>query len=82
MDVSLSELGEMVMDREAWRARFMGSQRVGHDWATELNWTELNLVSLFATEFSSSLFGFHSDTIQFLEVIYFNIFAAAAAKSL
>ena len=23
--------------------RFMGSQRVGHDWATELNWTELNI---------------------------------------
>ena len=23
--------------------RFMGSQRVGHDWATELKWTELNL---------------------------------------
>ena len=23
--------------------RFMGSQRVGHDWATELNWTELGL---------------------------------------
>jgi len=22
--------------------RFMGSQRVGHDWATELNWTELD----------------------------------------
>ena len=22
--------------------RFMGSQRVGHDWATELNWTELS----------------------------------------
>ena len=22
--------------------RFMGSQRVGHEWATELNWTELN----------------------------------------
>ena len=30
MDVSLSELRELVMDREAWRARFMGSQRVGH----------------------------------------------------
>ena len=28
--------------------RFMGSQRVGHDWATELNWTEL-LISLFST---------------------------------
>ena len=23
--------------------QFMESQRVGHDWATELNWTELNL---------------------------------------
>ena len=26
--------------------RFMGSQRVGHDWATEMNWTELNLFFL------------------------------------
>ena len=25
MDVSLSELRELVMDREAWRVRFMGS---------------------------------------------------------
>ena len=31
MDVSLSELREMVMDREAWLLQFMGSQRVGHD---------------------------------------------------
>ena len=29
------------MDREAWHAA-MGSQRVGHDWVTELKWTELN----------------------------------------
>ena len=28
MEVSLSELREMVMDREAWLLRFMGSQRV------------------------------------------------------
>ena len=26
--------------------RFMGSQRVGHDWVTNLNWTELNWTSL------------------------------------
>ena len=31
MDVSLSELRELVMDSEAWRAAFMGSQRVRHD---------------------------------------------------
>ena len=37
MDVSLSELRELVMDRQAGVLRFMGLQRVGHDRATELN---------------------------------------------
>ena len=41
MDMSLRELWEVVMDREAMLC-FMGSQRVGHDWMTELKWTELN----------------------------------------
>ena len=31
MDVNLSELRELVMDREAGVLQFMGSQRVGHD---------------------------------------------------
>ena len=35
MQVSLSKLQEMVKDREPGVLQSMGSQRVGHDWATE-----------------------------------------------
>ena len=40
MDVSLSELREMWWTGRPGVLQFMGSQRVGHDWVTELNWTD------------------------------------------
>ena len=47
MDVSLGELQELVMDREAWYAAIHGitkSWTLLSDW-TELNWTELKIAS-------------------------------------
>ena len=38
MDMSLSKLRELIMDREAWRAAVHGFAKIGKDWVTELNW--------------------------------------------
>ena len=35
MDMNLSELQEMVKDREAWSAAALETQRVGHNCSTE-----------------------------------------------
>ena len=51
MDVSLSELQELVMDRETWCAEIhevTNSQTWLSDW-TELNWTEVHYVFVAET---------------------------------
>ena len=73
MDVNLSKLPEMVKDREAWVLQFMGSQRVGHDWATELNWTlfQINWFDLLVVQGTlKSLLQFESISSLVLSLFY------------
>ena len=42
MDMGLVNSGSWWWTGRPGMLWFMGSQRVGHDWATELNWTETN----------------------------------------
>ena len=44
MDMSLGKLWELGWIGRPGMLWSMGSQRVGHNWATELNWTECNKI--------------------------------------
>ena len=66
MDMSLSELREMVMDREPGMLWFMGWQRVEHDWATELNWTNASNLISGSSAFSKSSLNIWKFTVHIL----------------
>ena len=61
MDVSLSELRGLWWTGRPGVLQFMGSQRVGHDWETEMNWTELN--------WWKHLWDAHSELVHFMKII-------------
>ena len=58
MDMSLSELRELVMDREVWRAAIHGMAK---NWTQLSEWTELNWCQ--GCILSSCLFNFYVDYI-------------------
>ena len=48
MNLSLSKLQELLMDREAWRATVHGVAKSWTDWATELNWLMCSQAGILA----------------------------------
>ena len=56
MDMGLGGLWELMMDRRPGVLQFMGSQRVGQDWATELNWIlrSIKAVALYLIDLCAS----------------------------
>ena len=89
MDVSLSKLLELVMDREPGVLQSTGSKKIGHDWVTELNssiysfWYASFLIK--DSRFCMVMFSFHLKNCLWyflkclsLDTIYLSILSLSA----
>ena len=54
MDMSLSKLQKLVMDREACLLQSTGLQRVGHVWVTELKYSSMQNILITNATYNSS----------------------------
>ena len=64
MDMSLGKLREWWWTGRPGMLQFMGSQRVGHDWVTKLNWTECGKCLKAASDLTIPLLGTDSTPLM------------------
>ena len=69
MDMSLGRLLSWWWTGRPGMLRFMGLQRVGHNWVTKLNWTKWMSLSFFCL-----LYCFSSSHLPFLTSLFLFIF--------
>ena len=60
--------------------RFMGSQRVGHDWVTEVNWTELNPYRYFLPYLPVDIYINMCDFPLYVKIILFTTYPSEWLK--